>query len=275
MTGDLHCHTRFSDGSMQPEDLVAYARRAKISCVAITDHDTMEGVGRACESGKNCGVTVIPGVEVSTFDYKRGKKAHLICYQPRNPRLLLEYCAETLRKRHEASLKIIEKVSRNYPLDLKTVAKYSSENGIIYKQHIIAALMDMGYTLSLFGELFDSILSRKNGCAVFEPEYPDTREAVKLIRESGGFAVLAHPGVYGNFELIGELCKLGLEGLEVFHPRQSDADTRMASEAASRYRLLPTGGSDFHGMYASRVNPLGTRMAGEAAVETLISLGNG
>ncbi|HEX2938332.1 MAG TPA: PHP domain-containing protein, partial [Ruminiclostridium sp.] len=87
-----------------------------------------------------------------------------------------------------------------------------------------------------------------------------------------GAAVLAHPGVYGNFDIIEELCGLGLDGIEVWHPRQSDDDTKRALEASKRFNLIRTGGSDFHGMCSSKVTPLGTKTAEDSDFQKLIQL---
>lgn len=266
MRGDLHCHTRISDGSMSAQDVVDYAARIGLDCLAVTDHDSMEGVAAAQERAKIRGVRVLRGMEVSTFDYRSGRKAHLLCYRPEHPDALLGLCAQTLAARNRASLEIIEKVAARYPVDEETVRKYAAGSAAVYKQHIVMALMDRGFSLSIFGELFHELFSRDGGWARVDIQYPETREAMKLIKEAGGIAVLAHPGVYGNFELIPELCKMGLDGIEAYHPRQSQADEKAAVEAARVYGLLATGGSDFHGMYGARVNPLAARATQDGAL---------
>lgn len=249
--GDLHCHTRISDGSMSPEDLVGYAKRLGLGTIAVTDHDCMCGVDEAARRGKELGVRVIPGMEVSAYDFKRAKKVHLLCYLPVKKEALLSYCAHTLALRHAASLKIIDILSERYPIDAETVRKYQSGSGTIYKQHIMTALMDMGYTMSAFGKLYNELFSTKTGWALVKSSYPDALEAMEMIRDSGGIGVLAHPGLYGNFELIGELCEKGLAGIEVYHTSHSAEDeSRALGEARSR-GLLVTGGSDFHGFYMS------------------------
>ena len=264
MRADLHCHTRVSDGSMTPEDLVDYAARIGLDCLAVTDHDSMAGVEAARERAEIYGVKLIPGLEVSAYDFQNHKKVHLLCYGPRRPKPLLELCAETLRARSEASVRIIRMVAARYPLDLKTVQKYAAGSGAIYKQHIVKALAEMGYTLSVFGDLFRELFSARGGWARVEVRYPDCREALEVMRQTGGLCVLAHPGVYGNFDIIDELCGIGLDGIECCHPRQSEADEQAAFEAAKKHGLLATGGSDFHGMFSARVNPLAARTAPES-----------
>ena len=263
MRADLHCHTRVSDGSMTPEDLVDYAARIGLDCLAVTDHDTMAGVETARARAEIYGVKLIPGLEVSAYDYPHHKKVHLLCYAPRRPEPLLELCAETLRARTEASVRIIRKAAARYPLDLKTVQKYAAGSGAIYKQHIMKALAEMGYSLSVFGDLFRELFSSPDGWARVDVRYPDWREGLRAMRQTGGLCVLAHPGVYGNFDIIDDLCAAGLDGIECCHPRQSQADERAAFSAVKKYGLLATGGSDFHGMFSARVNPLAARMAPE------------
>jgi phosphoribosyl 1,2-cyclic phosphate 1,2-diphosphodiesterase len=165
LRGDLHCHTRISDGSMGPEQLIEHAARVGLDCVAITDHDSMAGVEAASARAKALGLTLIPGIEVSTYDYKHSRKAHLLCYCPRNPAPLLEFCAATLKARNDASIKMIGKIASRYPIDPDAVKAYASGSGVIYKQHILMALMDRGYSLSVFGELFRELFSSKTGWA--------------------------------------------------------------------------------------------------------------
>ncbi len=257
MRGDLHCHTRVSDGSMRVEELVAYAVRIGLECLGVTDHDSMGGVARAQKAAAGTGLRVVPGLEISAYDHARGKKVHLLCYAPSKPDGLLAFCAQTLRGRERASLEMIEKVATRYPISAAAVRACAAESHSIYKQHIIAALMDMGYSLGMFGELWTECFSHsKGGFALVPMHYPDAREAVRVAKESGGLVALAHPGLYRNFDILDELCALGLDGIEAHHPYHSDADEQTALEAAARHGLVVTGGSDFHGYYRSRVNPL-------------------
>ncbi len=257
---------------MEPSGLVRLAARLGLPCVALTDHDTMDGVEPAREAGRACGVEVLPGIEISAFDFAHGKKVHLLCYFPKRPQALLELCAETRERRTEATLRMAEKVARRFPITPEDVRLCAGPSASLYKQHIMLALMQRGYTLSVFGELFDELFSaRKNGWAREEFAYPDIRDALRLAVESGGAPVLAHPGVYGNFEIIGELSKQGLAGIEAHHPRQSPEDTRRALEAARECGLICTGGTDFHGATASKATPLGTRLTEEAELARLFA----
>lgn len=257
MSGDLHCHSAKSDGSLQPSKLVELAAKLNIPTIAVTDHDTMAGVAEAQKRAKELSLEVIPGIELSTYDYKHKRKLHLLCYYPKKTDELLNLCGETLKKRSDATLKMFEKVKEKYPMTLNDLKYYSHGSMAFYKQHIIAALLDMGYTISIFGDLFKELFSPKDGWAYVGFKMVDSREAIKVVKATGGAAVLAHPGVYGNFDIIEELASMGLDGIEVSHPRQSKEDCKKAEEAAERFKLIKTGGSDFHGMNSSRVCPLG------------------
>lgn len=256
---------------MKPAGLVGLAKRLHLDTIALTDHDTMNGVKEAVSCADADAVKVIPGIEVSTYDYKNKKKAHLLCYFPKNSEHLLLMCGETLKKRTQATIEMVEKVSQKYPITLETVKRYSAGSAALYKQHICLALMDMGYSVSVFGDLYRSLFSKKYGWALVEFTQPDPRDAVRIIKETGGAAVLAHPGVYGNFDIIDELVELGLDGIEVFHPRQSEDDIKRAYDAAVKYNLLRTGGSDFHGMCSSEVTPLGQCRPEDGQLKQLIS----
>lgn len=244
---------------MRVEELVAYAARIGLDCLGVTDHDSMAGAARARKAAEGTHVRVVPGLEISAFDYAHGKKVHLLCYDPQRPEALLALCRETLQKRQRASLDAIEKVAARYPVSAEAVRAFAAENGTIYKQHILAALMDMGFAVSMFGGLWGELFSRHGGIAPSDIQYPDARDALRVALETGGLVVLAHPGLYHNFDLVDELCGMGLNGIEAHHPFHSGEDERMALEAAARHGLLVSGGSDFHGYYRSRVNPLAVR----------------
>lgn len=269
MSGDLHCHTIKSDGSMRPVDLVGLAARLSIPDIAVTDHDTMAGVKEAAEYGKTVGVNVIPGIEISTYDYKHNRKLHMLCYYPKKTDGINEICAKILKDRSDAGLKMLEKVATRYPINLEILKQYSEGSCAYYKQHIVLALMDMGYSLSVFADLYRELFSSKNGWAYVGFKMIDSRDALKVVKESGGAAVLAHPGVYGNFDVIEELASLGLDGVEVNHPRMTKEDCQKAYEAAEKLGLIRTGGSDFHGMNASQITPLGTAQIEDSQLKLL------
>lgn len=273
LKADLHCHSTVSDGSLTPAQLVECARRAGLDCIGATDHDCLDGGRRAAEyARKNCpGFRVIDGVELSTFDYQAGKKVHLLCYHPARTEALEQICRHTREERVRVAEQMLARISMRYPVDLETVRGFAPDSSTVFKQHIALALMQMGYDTALFGELYHSLFSHKDGWAAIEPQYPETREVLPVAKASGGVCVLAHPGVYGDFGLLPALCERGLDGIEVQHSRQSADDCRTAARLAEQYGLLPTGGSDFHGAFTTHFNPIGSRIAPPGTAEKMIA----
>jgi hypothetical protein len=263
MIADLHCHTTLSDGSLGIEEVIAQAKRNGIECLAITDHDTLSSMSRAAVLGKRYGVGIIPAVEFSAYDGNRGSKAHIICYNPLKPDRLEGLCLRTCDVRKTRGKAMSMKVIENYPIALENIIKYAAGSKAIYKCHIMHALMDYGYTIDLYGKIYNHIFSVKDGlCAEIVrkegDEYPDVKFVSQLIRSAGGIAVLAHPRVYNNFDLLEELAAGELiDGVEVWHRSIRKGDDERMLEIAEKYNLIVTGGSDFHGFYNHYPTPLG------------------
>lgn len=259
MIGDLHCHTKLSDGSLGIEDNIVIAKRYGLDFLSITDHDTLAGITRAKVLGTRYGVHIIPGVEFSCIDPVRNRKVHILCYLSDKPDRLEGLCHSTCENRKAVGRNMIAKVMDLYPVTKEQIAKYTLGCESIYKQHIMHVLMDMGYTTSIYGDLFRKLFDPKTGLVYEEPEYPDVREVCKLIWLSKGIPVLAHPSVYQSMELLEELAaEKYIEGVELWHPRNTPEDIRRIEEIAVENGLLCTGGSDFHGMYGSQAVPMGT-----------------
>lgn len=270
MIGDLHCHTRLSDGSMSIDDLIFYAKRAGLDFVAITDHDTMEGVTRASVLGKRYGIGVIAGTEISCYDYQRERKVHILCYMPDKPDRLQGMLGATLESRRQVGRKLIRSVMRFYPVTEEHIERYAMGSKSIYKAHIMQALMDLGYDCQPYGELFRLLFHPKDGLCALDPTYPDVRDALDLIASAGGIAVLAHPTLYQSVELLEELAaQERLQGVELFHPSMSAEDEITVGGLADRYGLLRTGGTDFHGAWRKYANPLASRITPESALNVL------
>lgn len=258
MAIDLHCHTKISDGSMGIDELLATAKRRGITALAVTDHDAIAGATRAVIAGKRIGIDVIHGVEFSAFDNKRGRRVHILGYLCDYPDRLEGMCRQTSAARRAAATEMVRKVLRYYPIIPDSIARCASGSSAIYKQHIMHALMDAGYATSIFGEVFDKLFNRENGCAYVAIDYPDVYEIIDLIHSAGGLAVLAHPYTYHSEELMEELNAAGkLDGIEVWRPTHSEEQVAALTAFAEQHNLLMTGGSDFHGMYAKTARPLG------------------
>lgn len=272
MIGDLHCHTRLSDGSMSIDDLVFYAKRAGLDFVAVTDHDTMEGVTRASVLGKRYGIGVVAGTEISCYDSLRGRKVHLLCYLPDKPDRLQGMLGQTLESRAKAGQRMIRAVMRYYPVTEEHIQRYTLGSKSIYKAHIMQALMDLGYDCQPYGELFRHLFDPEKGLCPRKVEYPDIFEALELVHSAGGIAVLAHPPTYGSMELLRELAEKELiHGVEAAHPDIRGEDEEEIARVAEQYGLLKTGGSDFHGMLRGQAHPLAARITTEPWLNALFS----
>ncbi len=257
MIADLHCHSRFSDGSTNIEGIVRYAKRAGLEYISLTDHDTFKGVESAKEYGKRYNVSIIAGVECSCLDKERGRSVHMLCYVPKDISTLQKALDKTLESRRKQKLQIIENVRKLYDIEVEDVLRFVGESQSIYECHIMQALADKGYTNVICGELMFQLMSSKGNCYV-NTEYSDVRETVRIIRDCGGIPVLAHPEEYDSLELARELAEKKLiKGVEINHPRNSGKTRAMLSELAQKYDLIITGGSDFHGQYSKSPHPIG------------------
>ncbi len=259
MAADLHCHTKLSDGSVGIEDLIVIAHKSGIDTIAITDHDCIAGTVRGQVIGKRYGVTVIPGVEISAFDTEDGKKVHIISYLADAPDRLEAICRKTSVARKRAGQIMMLKVAARFPITSEFIISHASGSTNLFKQHIMHSLMDAGYTDNIFGELYNTLFSTDSETNVLAPtKYPSVEEVIKEIHGAGGIAVLAHPGKFNNFDEIEKYIDLGLDGIEVWSPFNSEDETQMLTELCKKKKLLMTGGSDFHGIYGEKSVTLGS-----------------
>jgi predicted metal-dependent phosphoesterase TrpH len=261
---------------MSIDDLIFYAKRAGLDFIAVTDHDTMDGVARAEILGRRYGVNVLPAVELSCMDNSRGRKAHILCYLPEKPDRLQGLCAQMLDNRTKAGKRIIRAVMRYYPVTEEHIARYTLGSKSIYKAHIMRSLLDLGYDNQSHGSLYEELFNHETGLCARECEYPDVFEALETVHSAGGLAVLAHPPFYGSMELLAELCeKKLLHGVEAYHPQTKPEDEKKIIGLADHYGLFKTGGSDFHGFLTSRPNPLATRITTEDTLNAMYQLKKG
>ncbi len=263
-----------SDGSLGIEELIASAKRAGMDFVSITDHDTQAAVDRAVVLGRRYGVHVVPGVEFSCIEHSTGRRAHIICYLPRFPRRLEGACAKMSDERARTGRLELKKVMTLFPITPEQVAKHSSQSRAIYRQHIMHALMDLGYTDRIFGELYEQILGRDGSCRV-EKEYLELHDITRLIREAGGIVCMAHPTQYTDIGLAEQLASNGeLDALEVDSRYNKPDSIDELKKLAKQFGLIRTGGSDFHGFYCSRPEPVGARITTPGGIAALFALAN-
>jgi phosphoribosyl 1,2-cyclic phosphate 1,2-diphosphodiesterase len=271
VAADLHCHTKMSDGSVGIDEIVLLARKRGIPTIAVTDHDTFAGSTRARIFGDRRGVEVISGVEFSAMDFSTGRKAHVLCYLCSNTDRLQGLCKRTNDARRRATMVMLQKVMKIYPITAEMVMRRAQGSTNIYKQHIMHSLMDAGYTNELFGSVFHQLFNEKNGIAYAPIEYPEVHVVIRQIHEAQGVAVLAHPGMYDSYDLLEQMAgDHEIEGVEVWNPQNGENDEKKFMAIAQKNGLVMTGGTDFHGMYTKNPTPIGTCMTPDDQLQNLI-----
>lgn len=269
MIADLHCHTKLSDGSTSIDEIILLAKKMGIGTISVTDHDTFAGSKRAKIIGQRYGINVVMGAEFSSFDYKRHKEIHILCYMCDFPDRLEGLCKKIGQSRQKAAAYMLQKIMRFYPISPEMVSKKAQGSTNVFKNHIVQAIMDAGYVMANHGVIFEKLFNPINGIAKLVSEYPDTSDVIEQIHEAGGLAVLAHPDVSDGFDFIEDLIYSGLDGIEVWHPGV-DKNTQDELQAiATEHSIAMTGGSNFHGMYTSSPRPLGTCITPENQIEEL------
>jgi 3',5'-nucleoside bisphosphate phosphatase len=248
---DLHLHTTASDGVRSPSEIVNYAKAKGLQAIAVTDHDTIEGLEEAVTEGQRIGFEVIPGIEISA-EHSPGSM-HLLGYflDIHHP-LLNERLAYLQKARAERNPKIVENLNRlGVKISYDEVVK-ASGGGQVGRPHFAQVLLEKGYVRT-FQEAFERFL-KKGASAYVDKVRFRPAEAIHFIREAGGVAVVAHPntlGVNGSkaFEaLLLQLIREGLEGIEAHYPEHSPSETAQYKFLAEKHGLVITGGTDYHGI---------------------------
>jgi len=241
---DLHLHTNHSDGYYSPTEIVEMAHAKGITAIAIVDHDEISALDEARECGNGLGVEVLSGVELSvTF---RNHDLHILgyCFDHRSPELL-EHLNLFRKERVSRAERIVEKLAQmGMPISFKEVIKKAGP-GSIGRPHIAKVLVEDGFVTS-FQEAFNKYIG--NSKPAYVDKYKiDAITAFGLIKSAGGVSVIAHPGIQLNDDDLLELIKLGVDGIEVIHPKHNEERRAYYAELANSNALLQTGGSDFHG----------------------------
>lgn len=248
---DLHLHTRFSDGTFTPEELVLRAQNAGLACIALTDHDTVEGCAYAAAACANVQIEFIPGAELTAEH--ADVEVHILGYflDIQNV-VLLERIAKFQAVRQQRIHEMCAALNR-LGVPLKAEAVFSMANcNSPGRPHVARALVKEKLIGSL-DEAFERFL--KKGRPAWVPKTKmSALESVELIHQSGGLAVMAHPGLNRSDDIIPALVEAGLDGIECFHTKHSTVMSERYLEIAEKYNLLVTGGSDCHGF--SKKQPL-------------------
>ena len=244
---DLHLHTLASDGRLSPTELVRLAARQGLKTVAVTDHDTTDGLAEAFEAAKKLpGLRIIPGIELSAD--VPGDEVHVLGYfiDPDDAELQ----AELLRFREgrvDRAKTMVDKLDQlGIHVEWERVQHFAGD-GAVGRPHIAMALVEAGYCQEP-KDAFPEYLGR-NGLAYVERVRLTPADAVGMIQRAGGAAVLAHPAYMNDMEAgIANLSGIGLAGMEVHYAKYRDDTIRQWARIARQYELIPCGGSDYHGM---------------------------
>lgn len=250
MKADLHVHTSISDGSYTTSETLDMARQQGITHIGIVNHDTISGLKAAVELGKRVGIKVIPGIEISSYDFINKRKVHILGYnfdfEGKNIRRI---CDPILKRRDEnsrAQMKIL--IENGYKIDTSYIEEKCSESEVLYKQHIMSGMIKAGYTDNIYSDLYRDLF-KNGGICDQDIEYIDVIESVKAIKADGGIAILAHPGQLNSYDIIPVLLEKGLDGIEVNHHSHSVEDMKKIIRICEMHNLIMTGGTDFHGEY--------------------------
>lgn len=245
---DLHTHTNFSDGTKSPFQLVNYAKNMGLSAIAITDHDTVDGIDEAIKAGMEVGIEVVPGIEI---DVEYETEIHLLGYY-------LDYTSKQLKdtlemlnvNRMNRNIALVENlISLGFDLSMSDVLQ-EADGEVIGRLHIAKTMVTKGIVPKV-DDAFKRFLGRGMPAYV-EKQRLIPQKGIDIIKDAGGVPVLAHPMFIGlDFDelgdLIHELKLCGLMGIEVYYSTHTRQEVTNLLMIAEKYELIVTGGSDYHG----------------------------
>ncbi|MGD9678544.1 MAG: PHP domain-containing protein [Vulcanibacillus sp.] len=273
MKADLHTHSNFSDGVNDPSENVRIAKEIGLKALGITDHDSVLGVVEAIETGEKIGMEIVPGIELSTLH--SGQEIHILGYFINyKDKIFLDKLNELQKKRKIRNEMMIAKLNE-LGIDISmsdVVAKIRRSETNIGRPHIGEVLIDKGVVKTM-NQAFKIYLGR-HGKAYVNAIRITPEQGIDIIKDAGGVPVIAHPGIYGNDKLVVSLVEYGLEGIEVYHPDHNKNDKCKYQKLANTYKVLATGGSDFHGVRKGETfhSPIGSNSVSYDVVQKLKEL---
>jgi len=270
---DLHSHTTASDGQHSPEELLSLAASAGVTVLAVTDHDTVAGLAAAKEAARARGLELVPGIELSAFVL--GREAHILGHflNPEDPDV--SRFADRLRtEREQRMVHMVEKMRQlGFPVRMEDVYAIA-DKAHLGRPHLARVLVEKGWCVDT-KEAFDRFLG--DGRPAWVDRYRlEGADAIRLIRDAGGTATLAHPGTskMNRMEVL-TLAREGLAGLEVNHSDHNPSVREKYLALAREFELIPTAGSDFHGEKVAPGRHLGTAAMPPELFEKLRSRARG
>jgi len=270
-TIDLHIHSTVSDGVYTPTEVVNKAARAGMTVIALADHDNVDGIAEALEAAEAApGLTVIPGVEIST-DVPDGE-VHMLGYfiDPTHPELLSALAAMRGSRETRAQQMVEKLAGLGFPVDWARVQELAGD-GTIGRPHIAQALLEAGH-IATIQEAFARFLAW-GGPAYVGRDKMNPEDAIGLIRRAGGLPVLAHPFTSNNTEsLVAALKESGLAGMEAYYKAYTPGEIAILVGLADKYGLIATGGTDYHGLDEKAEMAIGETDVPLKAAEELTAL---
>jgi 3',5'-nucleoside bisphosphate phosphatase len=241
---DLHCHSTASDGEYPPAEVTRRARAAGLAAIALTDHDTTDGVAEATQAGETLGVRVVAGCEFSVK--APWGELHLLAYflPPGHPRLERFLVGTRTARRQRAEQIVGHLRGLGVPIELDDVERVA-DGGALGRPHVARVLVQRGVSDDI-GDAFTRYLGRGRPAYVEKP-LPTLEQVTELVHAVHGIAVAAHLGTHGTEEQIRRFQAQGLDGLEVRHPSHPPSTERRLTTLAQRLGLAISGGSDWHG----------------------------
>lgn len=271
---DLHVHTTASDGQYSPEEIIAMAKGLQLEKIAITDHDTVDGIKEARQSAKEQDVELIAGIEISTMDKEEVHILGLGIDESCEPlRLACEAYKEERLGRGARVCAFLEK--RGIPVDWEELLSIAG-SGSVGRPHFAEYLLRHGYVKEK-KQAFEKYLDTKEFHLETDRKLPSTKEAIELIHQAGGVAVLAHPGLlrFGGWEVeefVKRLVSEGVDGIECFYSRHNSKQVKTFVELAEKYHLGISAGSDFHGEQVKADVALGMELKEDGIANLLINV---
>jgi len=240
---DLHMHSTASDGSRAPGDVVREAKRVGLAAIALTDHDTLDGLADAEQVGAELGVRIVRGIELSAVE--NDVETHILGLHLSDTREMESQLVALREMRRSRAERIVIRLNElGVRIELTSVLDQAA-GGAIGRPHIARAMIAEGWAVD-FRDAFERYLGNGKAAYVAKDRLPVV-DAVSLIHRAGGLAVLAHPSHGGTRERVEAFVREGMDGVEVRHPSHSSEDVARLMALVEHFHLVPSGGSDWHG----------------------------
>jgi predicted metal-dependent phosphoesterase TrpH len=255
-TVDLHLHSTASDGLLPPAAVVSAARVVGLTAIALTDHDTVEGITEARATAEHAGIRFVAGIELSAEE--DGVEIHILGLHLLDLTTIQDRLVELRAERIERARAMVARLAElGISISYDAVLAHAA-GGAVGRPHVARAMLDAGVVKD-FREAFDRYLGAARPAFIPKKKL-SVRDAVSLIHRAGGLAVWAHPGTHAGDPLLAAVTEAGLDGLEVLHPSHGPELVARLSALCDARNLVPSGGSDWHATLGA------TRTLGSQAV---------